>query len=325
MMNTVKSYRPRAVRSGNPPSFQLTTRDVEIIRHVSRYRFLKSDHIKRLVPGSPKNINNRLKGLFEHWFLDRPECQFETYRMGGGTSPLVYALADKGARVLMNEHGGKRMSWTHKNKSANRPFLQHTLATADFAVSLRLAVAGRDDVELIENIELVENFPATTRALNKPYRLNVPVIRQSARMDIGVEPDYAFALYLPKVKRRAFFLVEIDQGSMPVVRKNLNQSSILRKILAYQTMWKSKRHNQHFGWRNFRVLFVTTNPERVKNMIACANNHALTKGSPLFLFADKAGLYEKESLLAKPFLNCNSNELHLIPMLRKSDTSQFYF
>ena len=299
-MLKLKPYGPRTARSDNPPPFQLTKRDISIIQLVARYRFLNSDHIRRLVPGSAKNINNRLKALFEHSFLDRPECQFEAYRMGGGTSPIAYALADNGARLLINElegeFGGKRLSWTHKNKSANRPFLSHTLATADFAVALRLAVADRNDVELIENVELVESFPATTQALKKPYRLNIPVIYQSARLDIGVEPDYAFALYLPKVKRRAYFLVEIDQGTMPVARRDLRQSSILRKLLAYQTMWQSKRHIQHFSWRNFRVLFVTTSAERVDNMIACANGHALTIRSSLFMFADKARLYEGDVL-----------------------------
>jgi len=177
---------------------------------------------------------------------------------------------------------------------------------------LRLAVARREDVELIENVELVEGFPTATQALKKPYRLNVPVIHQSARIDIGIEPDYAFALYLPKVKRRAYFLVEIDQGTMPVARRDIRQSSILRKLLVYQTMWKSKRHRQNFGWRNFRVLFVTTSTERVQNMIACANNHALTKGSPLFLFADKTGLYEGD-VLAREWIDIRSTSQQLLP------------
>ena len=186
------------------------------------------------------------------------------------------------------------------------------MATTDFAVELQTAVAGRDDVELIENVELVDGFPAATQALKKPYRLIVPVIHQSAPIDIGIEPDYAFALYLPKVKRRAYFLVEIDQGTMPVTRRDLRQSSILRELLAYQAMWKLKRHSQHFGWRNFRVLFVTTSKERTENMIACANNHTLTKGSPLFLFTDKAELYGGD-VLTFNWVDARSAAQQLLP------------
>ena len=320
MNNTIahKPYRPRRVRSGTPPPFQLTERDVEIVRLVARHRFLNSRHIWRLVGGSAKNINNRLKMLFEHRVLDRPPIQFDTYRLGGGTSPLVYALADKGAQLLLGSAegaDGKRISWAHKNNSARRPFLQHTLATADFAVALQLSVSGRDDVELIDGDELMSGFPAKTQAQNKPYRLNVPVIYHTGRIDIGVEPDYAFSLYLPKARRRAFFLVEIDCGTMPVARRDLRQSSILRKLQAYQTMWKSKAHQTHFGWRNFRVLFVTTSQERVENMIAATNAQALTKGSPLFLYSDKHSLYNLDDTLDYKWLGANGDTQSLLPAL----------
>ena len=315
---TRKQYRPRRIRSGTPPPFQLTERDVEIVRFVARHRFLNSRHIWRLVGGSAKNINNRLKMLFEHGVLDRPPIQFDTYRLGGGTSPLVYALADKGAQLLLGSTEGvdsKRISWAHKNNSARRPFLQHTLATADFAVALQLSVSGRDDVELIGGDKLISAFPTKTQARNKPYRLNVPVIYHGGRIDIGVEPDYAFSLYLPEARRRAFFLVEIDCGTMPVTRRDLRQSSIMRKLQAYQAMWKSKAHQTHFGWRNFRVLFVTTSQERVENMIACANAQALTKGSPVFLYSGNHALYNLDDILNYEWLGANGDALSLLPAL----------
>ena len=315
---THKPYRPRRIRSGTPPPFQLTERDVKIVRLVARHRFLHSQHIWRLVGGSAKNINNRLKMLFEHGVLDRPPIQFDTYRLGGGTSPLVYALADKGAQLLLGSSegtDGKRISWAHKNNSARRPFLQHTLATADFSVALQLSVSARDDVELIDGDELISGFPTKTQARNKPYRLNVPVIYHGGRIDIGVEPDYAFSLYLTEARRRAFFLVEIDCGTMPVARRDLRQSSIMRKLLAYQTMWKSKTHSVHFGWRNFRVLFVTTSHERAENMMACANAQALTKQSPLFLYSDKHSLYNLDDTLDYKWLGTNGDAQSLLPAL----------
>jgi len=77
-------------------------------------------------------------------------------------------------------------------------------------------------------------------------------------------------------------------------------------------MWKSKRHSQRFGWRNFRVLFVTTSLERVDNMIACANEHALTKESPLYLFADKTGLYQSD-VLTHNWIDARSASQQLLP------------
>ena len=131
-------------------------------------------------------------------------------------------------------------------------------------------------------------------------------------MTVGVEPDYPFALSLPKTKRRAFFLAEVDRGTMPVERHDLKYSSILRKLLAYQHLWKSKAHSAHFGSRNFRVLIVTTSAERVENMRACVNAHSLLKGSPLFLFADKDNLFAGD-ILAADWQDGAGNRHRLLP------------
>jgi protein involved in plasmid replication-relaxation len=286
------SYRPRRVRSGRPPPFQVTERDIDIIRLVARYRFLGAHHLRRLVSGSDKNITNRLKALFEHRYLDRPQCQYDYYRPGGGSSPIAYALADRGACLLaQSTKQGQRAAWTNKNNQVGRPFLEHTLAIADLAVALNAAIQNEDDLELVDGNFLLDLLPEETRNLQKPYRLNVPVVHHGTRHDIGVEPDYAFTLVFPRDRRRAFFLAEVDRGTMPIERHDLKQTSILRKLLAYQTLWKAKRHHSHFGWRNFRVLFVTESNERADNMRTAMNSHALTKGSPLFLFTSKDDLY----------------------------------
>ena len=69
---------------------------------------------------------------------------------------------------------------------------------------------------------------------------------------------------------------------MPVTRANLEQTSFLRKLLAYEATWKQKIHQRDFGIQRFRVLTVTTNSDRVRGMIdACQQ---LKQGRGLFLF-----------------------------------------
>ncbi len=64
---------------------------------------------------------------------------------------------------------------------------------------------------------------------------------------------------------------------------------MLHKFVAYSALWRARLHTSEFGWRNFRVLIVTGNPDRAHNM-----RHTLTRmsanGSPLFWFADRADL-----------------------------------
>ena len=303
------SYRPRRQRSGTPPAFQITPRDLDILRAVARYRFLNSDHIRRLIPGSTKNLTNRLKGLFELGHLDRPECQYDFYRPGGGSGLAVYALGDAGARLLADVDDraqGARVSWAQKNKEVGRPFLEHTLAIADFAIALRADVRRSNRLDCLDGPELVARLPEATRNRAKPFRLTVPVIFRGTRLTIGVEPDYAVSLGDRERGRRASFLIEIDRGTMPVMRSDLAQSSMMRKFLAYGALWRAKAHTSELGWRNFRVLVVTSNTERTTNMRDCLRELTGGKGSPLFWFADKHDLLQG-SVLSAPWIDGEGN------------------
>ncbi len=71
------------------PSMRLTERDVAIIRHVSRHRFLNSKQIITLVGESPR-IVRRLEAMFRCGYLDRPKAQLVYYGKAG-SEPLVYA------------------------------------------------------------------------------------------------------------------------------------------------------------------------------------------------------------------------------------------
>ena len=165
-----------------------------------------------------------------------------------------------------------------------------SLAIADFAVGLHASTRDRPDLELLDGDDLLRRMPDKTQGQSKPLRLTVPVVFKGARHPIGVEPDYAFSLGFPAEKRRANFLVEIDRGTMPVERADLTASSILRKFLAYQALWRAKAHTTQFGWRNFRVLILTTDAERVGNMRDCLRAQTGGQGSPLFWFADREAM-----------------------------------
>ncbi|MCP3969292.1 MAG: hypothetical protein GY717_03040, partial [Rhodobacteraceae bacterium] len=180
-------------------------------------------------------------------------------------------------------------------------------------IALDLAAQNDPRIYLLDGDRLTAKLPVQTQQKAKPFRQNTPVVHQGARSHIGVEPDIVFSLHLKTKNRQAFFLVEIDRGTMPVERSNLRQTSILRKLLAYQTIWQSKLHQQQLGWHSFRVLFVTSSRERADNMITAANKHALTKGSPIFLFTDKQSLYAHDNLLAHEWLDCHGNRQRLLP------------
>jgi hypothetical protein len=208
-----------------------------------------------------------------------------------GSEPLVYALGKRGAELLAAEGGLRRggVRWDTKNRSLSRVFLHHTLAVADVMVAFEAACRGRKDTAFIPPEEILGGAPERTRRLRLPFRWQVEVRYGGNRYRLGVEPDRVFGLrfpQLPENRQRAFFFLEADRGTMPVARKGLEQTSFLRKLLAYEATWRERIHTSHLGIPNFRVLTVTSGRQRMQHLLSACQS--LAANSRLFLFADQS-------------------------------------
>ena len=120
--------RPRFRRAAEPPAFRLTDDDVVIIRLLARHRFLRSTHIAALVGRSLDRTNDRLKCLFHAGYVDRPRAQLDYYPTSG-SAPIAYALADRGARLLMRARRHRiRQRRMEPQEPRGRPPLHRTSA-----------------------------------------------------------------------------------------------------------------------------------------------------------------------------------------------------
>ena len=302
----------RFERTSEPPAFQLTDRDAEIILAVGCNRFLNSRQVQVLFPGSPDNILRRLKGLYHAGYLDRPRAQLDYYTTAG-SAPMVYALADRGARLLNQRYGATlpETDWRHKNRAAGRPFIEHTLAIAELHTALTVTTRARPDVELIEAKALIAAFPNPPVSPDRAFAWKTTVRRNDTTYSISVNPDYAFALRSPTISRRCF-LAEIDRGTMPIERADFQQTSIVRKFAAYIAGHTAELHHQQFGWKAYRILFITTNAERAHNMrLALANLTTATHLRQLFYFAHAQEL-AAGNVLAHAWIDGNGQTQTLI-------------
>ena len=292
-----RSRRPRFRRAPEPPPFRLTDDDVAIVRHLARYRFLRSTHIAALVGRSLDRTNDRLHLLYHAGYVDRPRAQLEFYPVG--SAPMVYALADRGARLLIERDGFElaHVEWSRKNFEARRPFIEHQLELVDFIVAVQCAPAARSDVCLLSQSDIIASLPESTRKTGNPLAMKVKLSRDGAVHQVGVVPDTAFGLKFPDGSRRCF-MVEIDRGTMPVERKNPKLTSYQRKMHAYLGAHAAKLHERQFGWKTFRVLTVTTDEHRLRSMMdalrALHVPHSL--GPQLFLFATRSDLRAPDPL-----------------------------
>lgn len=285
---------------------QMTARDLEILSCVAKHRFLRSSQIIALAGGSSHQVLRRLQLLYHHGYVDRPLAQIDYYHRGGGSQEMIYGLASRGAGRLRRDLDipFSRMDWSGRNKRAGRLFLEHTLMVSDIMVSLELACRRTPGIRFLTADDIA--LPSTVQKSREPFHWHVNV---STRHRVGVIPDAVFGLEyagLPEGRNRAWFFLEADRGTMPVLRQSLDQTSFFRKMLAYEATWTQRLHSTRLGLSRFRVLTITNSPERTENLAAvCAQ---LERGQGLFLFGSITDVLSGDALLRLPLLTGRSGE-----------------
>lgn len=296
--DTKPARRPRFRRADTPPAFRLTEDDVELVRLLARHRFLRSTHLAGLAGRSLDRTNDRLAKLFHAGYVDRPRAQLDYYP-NRGSGPMVYALGDKGVKLL-SESGltFSNLEWSRKNREAGRPFIEHQLEIMDFYVGVQLAAAARSDLTVIHPDKLVAAFPDQVFSATNPFALQTRINHHGVMLNVGIVPDLVFGLRFTDGSRRCF-MVEIDRGTMPIARSNLMQTSFERKMRAYLSAYAARQHERHFGWKSFRVLTVTTDRNRIDSMREALSHLrvAQSPGAALFFFASRTELHASDPLL----------------------------
>jgi hypothetical protein len=243
--------------------------------------------------------NDRLSRQFHAGYIDRPRAQLDRFP-AAGSSHFVYALADRGARLLIESDGVEfaNVEWSRKNRLAGRPFIEHQLEIMDFYVGLQCAARARSDVHVTHSDELVASFPDQRVAARNPFTLRVSLSHRGIMHETGLVPDLVFGLELADSSRR-YFMVEIDRGTMPIVRSDiLRQTSFEEKMRAYLTAHAAKQHERQFGWKTFRVLTITTDERRLRTMMEALRSLRIphSPGASLFFFAVRDALHGRDPL-----------------------------
>src|ERR1043166_8047600 len=246
---------------------QITPRDLALIEHVRRHRFLSSVHLVALDGGNKSNVLACLRVLFDSGYLDRPHAQLASVP-AIGNQPMVYGLGARGARLL-RQYGHlitDSIDWTEKTKRAGAVCVDHTLAVADFMVRVELACRHTHRAEIIREGEIIAGAPAATQTSREPLRWVVDRSTNGRKQTWSVVPDALFGLRFPD-ETGTFVLLEIDRGTIPLLRNTESHRSIRRKLETYIEGWRAGRHLQQFGLKNLRVLVVTSSDARMQHML----------------------------------------------------------
>lgn len=297
MQATKRRSRMRRISSGK--RIELTERDIELLKLLNRYHFLRSNFLFAFLGGSSETrFKERLGHLYHDGrYINRPEQQWQFANCR--YMPVVYELDDRGEQVL-RERGLIHCDSPLLKKGRMGAYRQfaHQLMICDCMASIELGVRQNGGLRFISWQEIVAKAPESTRKLDNPFAIPVSIShtfpRSGAvqRVDIKIVPDGLFGLEYTREGSKAyrFFVLEADRNTQPVIRSDLHQTSYLRKILAYRQLSAQGIYKSHLGLPNLLVLTVTTNEAHMTHIMSLARELATEGKSKLFLFRTMSSL-----------------------------------
>lgn len=308
-----RSTRAPRFRRVDPGPFQITERDLEILKMVGRYGVLQSTHLDLLFPeASSQKIRRRLNCLFHAGYLARPKAQIASMLARDGSRAMVYTITHRGVQLLVKHSG---VSPRPRAEDLKLMQIEHFLEVADFMVAAGAACRRSEFLEFEPFDEILIRAPQETRVDSTPEKWRVNITHQGHPHKFHLRPDDIFAIRHREAvaegdpNARKYFFFEADRATMPVVRPMLYQTSILRKFLAYAESFRTCMHHTRFAMNNVRVLFVGNNRRRIETMIAAFQEHMTGIASPrLFLFADRETLFAENAFFDYRWLDGEGKE-----------------
>ena len=174
---------------------RITSRDIALLRNISRLRLTSAKQLAALDGGSAQNVSRALLALFENGYVERPVAQVATRLLYEGSRPTIYGLTRKGA-ALLRTHGEdvrrRLLDGIDKERGAGWRFIEHTVAIAEFWTSLELAARNREDLRIMERSEILEDAPKSKR--DRLVRVEASIRLSGVLKKNAVIPDAFFGL-----------------------------------------------------------------------------------------------------------------------------------
>lgn len=287
-MGAARASYPRFRREGDAPNVALTPGDIELLKRIYQFRFVRAADLYRLFgTRSADRLSRRLVLLYRAGYLDRPIAQIDRYGRGGSQS-LVYGLDNAGGRYLKEEQGVPigTANWRARNRAYGRQNLEHTLAVSSFLIDAELAVRAMPGVSFTPFEDIVAALPEEKRRDASALCWTVPMRGYACGESVQLAPDAMFGLRVERPDGKAvrsYFFVEVDRGTMTIVPSRAVRESnafafratMLRKFIAYAESYQANLHGQLFGIRAIRTLFLTTTPARADALQGAARELVL--------------------------------------------------
>jgi len=281
--STLKKNRPRSRPTPNGKRTAITDNDIfGIFEPLSRHAQLTTKQIVAFDRRYESKTRNRLTDLYHdqgEWLERLSEnIKFanslfvdEMYRLGRDAEDLLQW------RGIIPAEDWVRATRIGGNSAAPSRILRlaHDHMASEIALDIEIGACAAPGVRYRNHLEIISASPARTQTFPNPLNVAVPPIADAPRW---IEPDALFAI------DNRYFAIEADTGSESI------EGVIKPKIRAYREIVASGMIDDHFGINNLRVLFVTTNEKRMRNMTKAVESIARNGRSTMFGFACRPDL-----------------------------------
>src|SRR5919197_886813 len=281
---------------------RIDDRKLDMLQWLMKYDLLTTHHVALLDGGSQQSVSRILHRLLLSGHILRPYGQRQSFY--DKREPWIYGLANPGANTLAEKRGIPRgkLDWTKKNRVAKGNY-KHKRLLNELRVRLEVDVRHRPAISYMERAALNRELPTPVTTWR------VPVMDEGKTYEDGVSPDDVFRLIFhnePKPHNFGTFFSEADRATEPNDTDTAREVYLYRKMLAYYFTYMLGIHTELFGFKEFRVLVLTTSAERVENLIEVNKRFHNGEGSELFLFTDLGALRASPHVLEHEWINGRS-------------------
>lgn len=304
----LKKYSREQVK--NLPPRRITSRSIEIVDIIQRYKFIPTSLIVRLVTGDMRTTERHLQNLYHQELVNRFAFPSTFY-----PTEFIYYLDDKRALALLINAGYDVEKLDSEIVKRNREkkyseitmsremikmqgrlmHLHHELMISRFHFMLEKACGkSGGKVELLgfyqgsslwNKIEVAKVF----------YDQSGKLIELDETETLPHRPDAFFALYFPERSgedRAQYFFYEAD-------RKNTSIKKFNKKLRAhFHYVVKQKRHIEDYGVKRIRAVLVESIKDTWTNELRLHARHQIIAGkkpSPLFWFTTSDVVFEQKT------------------------------
>jgi Replication-relaxation len=266
-LRDVLGRRSRFSRTPTGKRLALGQRDLEILRWLFRYRYLRQTHLQMLAqPVSKKRFIERLGDLFhETGLVNRPAIQPALF--DARSTPMLYEITTKGIECLVSHNAlpYRAVTFSRQPSRSYSPHFLHTMMVIETLLAIETAAKKTPDQRFVPVDEILARAPQAVRDARNPLAIPVTLVPDPRhgiirkRQETMLIPDalYGIEYVIDGEKRYRFWALECERTS-PVWRSRSDASSTALKHAAYDALIAARAYRAHWAIPNLKLHLVST-------------------------------------------------------------------